>query len=220
MESMASGAVSREDMRTQRFGLASIALRGFDRRKGVFMSTRHWAGGAAALSVAAILAGCGSSPTAPDPIDIPAGTYQSALSGLTGTGTGGVSVTPKPIPEGTFDADIKVRLHKARVNTTYTVQRAPEIGRSNSADGICQRAAGLPPWGPSDPPAPAFVTFVNGTTPYTITTDGSGSGSLDFEFTAPVIPAGTVFDVMFRLVDNVDAPTLEIRSGCFTVTVK
>jgi hypothetical protein len=58
------------------------------------------------------------------------------------------------------------------------------------------------------------------TTPYTITTDTSGAGSLDFEFLAPTVPAGTLFDVLFRLVDNVDAPTFDIRSGCFTVTVK
>jgi hypothetical protein len=184
------------------------------------MDMRNLARSAAALGVAANLIACGKSPTAPDSIVVPTGTHQSALSPLLGPGTGGVSVTPKAIPQGTFDADIKVRVQKARANTTYTVQRAPEIGRASAADGICQRAAGTSPWGPSDPPAPAFLTFVNGTTPYTITTDGSGNGSLDFGFTAPAIPAGTVFDVMFRFVDNVDGPTLEIRSGCFTVTAK
>ncbi len=61
---------------------------------------------------------------------------------------------------------------------------------------------------------------MNETTPYTVTTDGSGAGSLDFEFLAPTVLAGTILDVMFRLVDNLDAPTMEIRSGCFTVTVK
>jgi hypothetical protein len=152
--------------------------------------------------------------------EIPAGTHQSQLAALTGTGTGGVSVTPKAIAQGTFDADIKVRVQKARANATYMVQRAPEIGRASASDGVCQRAAGMSPWSPADPPAPAFVTFMNGTAPYTITTDASGAGSLDFEFLAPTIPAGTLFDVLFRLVDNVDAPTLDIRSGCFTVTVK
>jgi len=194
---------------------------------------------AAALGLAAMLASCAMSPTAaspaaasptaastattpatPSPIDVPAGTHQATLLALTGTGTGGVSVTPKAIALGTFDADIKVRVQKAGANATYTVQRAPEIGRASAADGVCQRAAGTSPWGPSDPPAPAFVTFMNGTMPYVITTDASGAGSLDFEFTAPTIPAGTVFDVMFRLVDSVAAPTMEIRSGCFTVTVK
>jgi hypothetical protein len=62
------------------------------------------------------------------------------------------------------------------------------------------------------------VTFGNGATPSAIATDRSGNGSLAFEFTAPTIPAGTVFDVMFRLVDNLETPTMEIRSSCFTVT--
>jgi hypothetical protein len=184
------------------------------------MGTRQLVASAVVASVAAILAACGSSPTAPDAVNVPAGTYQSAMSAMSGTGFGGVSVTPKSIPEATFDADIKVRLQKARASTTYTVQRAPEIGRTSAADGVCQRALGMSPWGPSDPAASAFVTFVNGTAPYVVTTDGSGNGSLDFEFTAPTIAAGTVFDVMFRLVDTVDGPTSEIRSGCFTVTVK
>ena len=181
---------------------------------------RYLARIAATLGPAAICVACGSSPTSPSRVDIPAGTHQSTLSAIVGAGTGGVSVTPKAIPQGTFDAGIQVRLQRARPNTTFIVQRAPEIGRASAADGICQRAAGTSPWGPADPPAPAFVTFVDGATPYTIATDGSGNGSLDFEFTAPTILAGTLFDVMFRLVDNPETPTMEIRSGCFTVTVK
>lgn len=161
-----------------------------------------------------------ATPRAAETVALPAGTHQSVLSPLKGTGIGGVSVTPKAIPQGTFDADIKVRIQNARANTTYTVQRAPELGRPLAADGICQRALGLAPWGPSDPPAPAFLTFMNGAAPYTVTTDAAGTGSLDIEFAAPPIRAGTLFDVMFRLVDNVDAPTVEIRSNCFTVTVK
>lgn len=161
-----------------------------------------------------------ATPSAAATVALPTGTYQAVFTPLQGTGIGGLSVTPKAIAQGTFDADIKVHIQNARPNTAYTVQRAPELGRSLAADGVCQRALGLAPWGPSDAPAPAFVTFMNGTAPYTVTTDGAGSGSLEFEFAAPTIPAGTLFDVMFRLVDNVEAPTLEIRSNCFTVTAK
>jgi len=64
------------------------------------------------------------------------------------------------------------------------------------------------------------VTFLNGAVPYTVLTDDSANGSLDFEFLAATIPAGTLFDVMFRLVGNETAATLDLRSGCFTVTVK
>ena len=59
---------------------------------------------------------------------------------------GGVSVTPKLIPEGYFAADIKVRVRNARSNATYLVQRAPEIGRTASSNGVCERALGMAPW--------------------------------------------------------------------------
>lgn len=97
---------------------------------------------------------------------------------------------------------------------------APEIGRPLGADGICQRALGLSPWSPLDPLAPAFITFPLATALATMTTTASGTANLDFDFQAPTILAGTSFDVMFRLVDNETAPTLDLRSGCFTVLVK
>lgn len=174
------------------------------------------------LGVAALTAGCSSSPMSPSSqaVDIPSGTHQSQLVATAGPGTGGVSVTPAPAASQTFEALIKVRVQKARANTTYVVQRAPEIGRTLGADGVCQRALGQAPWSAADAPAAAFVTFPNGAEPHTVRTDASGNGSLDFEFRAPTIPAGTLFDVMFRLVDNETAPTLDLRSGCFTVTVK
>jgi len=174
---------------------------------------------AAAFTVAA--AGCSSSPTSPSAtVDIPSGTHQSQLMAVAGTGTGGVSVTPMSVPSQTFAAVIKVRVQRARANTTYIVQRAPEIGRALGSDGTCQRALGQTPWSAADAPAPAFVTFPNGTAPYSVLTDSSGNGSLEFEFLAATIPAGTLFDVMFRLVDNETAATLDLRSACFTVTVR
>lgn len=99
------------------------------------------------------------------------------------------------------------------------VQRAPEIGRPNSADGICQRAAGLPPWGP---PAPNFVTFPLPTAGplVTLQTSEGGAGAVHIDFAAPTIADGTQFDVMFRLVDSLASPTNDLRTGCFTVTVK
>lgn len=175
-----------------------------------------------ALSV--LVGACSSTPSTPSAPTtaslIPSGTYQSALTAVSGTGIGGVSVSPVAIPSGTFDAMISVRLAQARPNTTYVVQRAPEIGRTLGSDGICQRSLGLSPWSPLDPPAPAFVTFPLSGSSATVTTTTAGAASLDFEFLAPTIPAGTSFDVMFRLVDNETAPTLELRSGCFTVLVK
>jgi hypothetical protein len=176
-----------------------------------------------AVAVAVVAVACGDDPTSPDPFVPPAGTHQSLLAAVIGPGVGGVSVTPVANATGTFEAAIKVRVEGARPNTTYLVQRAPEIGRANGSDGICQRALGQAPWSPSDPPAPAFVTFPSPTTPGALvglTTQANGNGSLDFQFAAPTIAAGTVFDVMFRLVDDATAPTVELRSGCFTVTAR
>lgn len=178
------------------------------------------------IALVFMFAGCGGqSPTAPAaaPVTpVPAGTHQSPITALLGTGSGGVSVTPKAIAAGTFDADISIAIGNAKANTVYIVQRAPEIGRALAADGICQRAAGLSPWSAADPAAPAFLTFQNPNPgpSVTMTTSATGSAAMAFEFLAPMIPAGTVFDVMFRLVDNETAPTVELRSGCFTVTVK
>ena len=162
---------------------------------------------------------CSSSSTAPTS-PVPGGTHQSAITAVTGPGRGGVSVTPKSIPEGTMAVDISILLTDARPNATYIVQRAPEVGRALAADGICQRAVGASPWSASDPAAPSFLTFPLGTGSATMTTAANGTASLDFEFRSPITPAGTVFDVMFRLVDNETAPTTELRSGCLTVVVK
>ena len=104
---------------------------------------------AATLTVAE--AGCSSSPTSPSPqtVEVPAGTHQSQLIAVVGTGTGGVSVTPMSVPSQTFAAVIKVRVQRARANTTYIVQRAPEIGRALGADapasGRSARRPGRPP---------------------------------------------------------------------------
>ncbi len=152
---------------------------------------------------------------------IPAGTHQATLVNTDGKAAGGLSVSPKTVPEGGFAADIVVRVQNARPSTTYTVQRAPEIGRTLNADGSCQRALGLAPWSSADPAAAAFLTFVptGSTTPITLTTTATGEGTVTFDFRAPTIPVGTRFDVMFRLLDDLTAPTSILISSCFTVTV-
>jgi hypothetical protein len=147
------------------------------------------------------------------------GTHGEQLSAVVGVGSGMVNVTSTAAVDGSFSAQINVNVHGAPPNTTFYVQRAPEVGRANGADGICQRAAGLPPWGP---PAPNFVTFpLPGAGPLvTLQTSEGGSGAVHIDFAAPTISDGTQFDVMFRLVDSLTAPTNELRTGCFTVNVK
>jgi hypothetical protein len=146
-------------------------------------------------------------------------THGEQLTAVLGTGTGIVNVTPTAAVDGSFSAQISVNVHDAPPNTTFYVQRAPEVGRPNGADGICQRAAGLPPWGA---PTPNFVTFpLPAAGPLvTLQTSNGGAGAVHIDFAAPTISDGTQFDVMFRLVDNLTSPTNELRTGCFTVTVK
>jgi hypothetical protein len=176
---------------------------------------------ATSIAAAALVSGCSSSATGPTEIPVPEGTHRSAIAAVSGPGSGGVSVTPTAIPERTFAATISILIGNARPNATYIVQRAPEIGRALASDGVCQRALGQPPWSASDPAAAAFVTFANTAgAPITLTTAANGTGTANFEFRAPTIAAGTLFDVMFRLIDSETAATTELRSGCFTVIVK
>jgi hypothetical protein len=180
---------------------------------------RHLSFVAAASACLVLNGGCGKGPSTPDEVALPPGTHQSLIAAVLGDGVGGLSVTPKSIPQATFVADIKVLVRGARPNTSYIVQRAPEIGRPLSSDGICQRALGLSPWTPAaGPVAAAFLTFPSPGSP--LMTSANGDGALDFEFSAASIPAGTVFDVMFRLVDDTASPTTELRSGCFTVMAR
>lgn len=146
-------------------------------------------------------------------------THGQQLTAVLGKGSGLVNVTPTSAVEGSFSAQINVNVHGAPPNTTFYVQRAPEIGRANSADGTCQRAAGQPPWGP---PAPNFITFpLPAAGPLVVLrTSPGGSGSVHIDFAAATILDGTAFDVMFRLVDDLTSPANELRTGCFTVTVK
>jgi len=148
-----------------------------------------------------------------------ASTHAQLLTPVLGVGSGTVNVTPTAAVDGSFSAQIEVNVHGAPPNTTFYVERAPEVGRANGADGICQRAAGEAPWGP---PTPNFVTFPRPAAGplVVLQTSEGGAGSVHIDFAAPTIADGTAFDVMFRLVDNLTNPSNEWRTGCFTVTVK
>jgi hypothetical protein len=133
----------------------------------------------------------------------------SVFGGL-GTGTGTVNVTLTAGVTG-FSAEVNVNIHGAAPNTTFYVQRAPEFGTNFLQDGICQRAA-AGSW--VTLPRPLLTPFM------TITTNGAGAGAAHLSIELPFIPDGTRFDVEFRIVDSMSAPTTDLRTGCFTVTVK
>lgn len=128
------------------------------------------------------------------------------------------------VPATASTSTTKVR--RSAPNTTFFIQRAPEVGRPLGEDGTCQRAKGLFPWEQPNsagfPPAPAYLTFP-GPLPgdlATLVTNSRGNGTVHFTFAAPTVPDGTRFDVKFRLVDSVTAPTNLLRTRCFTVEVK
>jgi hypothetical protein len=180
---------------------------------------------ALSLMLCTALSGACSSPTSPTRLEPPPGAYRSTFTVVKGeAGFAGISITPKAIPEGTMAADISVRLAGLRRNATYLLQRAQEGvgGRPLGSDGICQRGLGLSPWSPNDPPTLNFQTMpLPATGPLvTITTTSTGDGTVDFEFRAAMVLAGTTNDVMFRLVDDAEAPTTELRSDCMTIAAR
>jgi len=180
------------------------------------------------ISMASIVLGCsrGSAPVAPSATTAVASgqtlrTHGERLDAIRGSGTGMVNVTPTAAVDGNFTAQINISVRDAPPNTTFYIQRAPEIGRALGADGICQRAAGVFPWD-QPPAAPRFVTFplpAAGPLVTLITSEG-GSGATHIDFAAATILDGTKFDVMFRLIDDLTTPANDLRTGCFTVEVK
>jgi hypothetical protein len=167
-----------------------------------------------------VLASC-TSPTAPDRFGTPPGTYQSLLVAVVGTGSGGTSVTSVASASGGFAGTMRFRV-RAKPNTTYYAQRAADLGQP--ADGVCQKADGLPPWSPADPPfGRAFVTYPRPLDPVgplvVVTTNVAGEGLLDYEFDTPQIRRGTSFDLEMRLVDDENAPASDLRSRCMTIEV-
>ena len=143
------------------------------------------------------------------------GTHGQQLSVFDGrgTGTGIVNLTLTAAAVG-FSAQVNVNIHGASPNTTFYVQRAPEFNTPYPIDGICQRAA-LGSSGFVTLPRPLAGDFT------TITTNGAGSGTAHLAIELPFIPDGARFDVEFRVVDSLGpAPANDLRTECFTVTVK
>ena len=121
---------------------------------------------------------------------------QSNLTAKVGQGTGRINVSPTAKNDGTFSAEITINIHDAAPNTTFFVQRAPDL----VVNGICTGTY-LPNVG------------------VTLTTSSGGAGATHFfaERGAPFI-SGVQFDVVFQ-VYTADHSTI-LQSECMTVTVK
>jgi hypothetical protein len=120
---------------------------------------------------------------------------QSDLTAIAGQGTGRVIVSSTAQDQGTFAAQITLNIHDAQPNTTFFVQRAPDL----VPDGVCTGN---------------YIPFAG----VSLTTSAGGAGATHFDFHrgAPFV-SGRQFDVVFRAIGS-DGSILQ--SECMTVTVK
>jgi hypothetical protein len=131
-----------------------------------------------------------------------------------GTGAGSFNLVHTESHRGGFtsDAQITVSVHSVTPNTVLYVRRAGDLGLpgGQQADGICQRAAaGL--FGP--------LPALDGT-PVTLETSPGGSGATHVHLYG--MSEGNRLDAVFRVVDALPpaVPTIDLRTPCFTFTVK
>jgi hypothetical protein len=118
---------------------------------------------------------------------------QSALTAISGQGSGHVLVSPTARDRPTFDVQVEVNVRDMLPSSTFTVQRRVDL----VPDGVCTSTTWL----------------TNG--PITTSTGGAGAQHFEVERGAPFV-TGVSFDVQFRVIGN----GAELRSDCFTVTVK
>lgn len=132
-------------------------------------------------------------------------THGIALVAVLGSGTGAVNVTPTAEDQGTFHVQGQVHIRDAAPNTTYLVQRAPDL---NVADPSCTG-----PW--------ISFPFPNAGPDVTLTTSSAGAGAAHFELgVGGAFTSGTPFNVRFRVIDAVQNPTSILMTDCVTVVVK
>ena len=133
---------------------------------------------------------------------------------VVGTGAGSFNLVHTESDRGGFtgDSQLTISVRGVTPNTVLYVRRAGDLGLpgGQQADGICQRAnAGL--FGPV--PAPDG-------TPVTLETSPGGSGTTHVHFYGT--GEGNRLDSVWRVVDALPpaAPTIDLRTPCFTFTVK
>jgi hypothetical protein len=133
------------------------------------------------------------------------------ITAVAGSGSGTFNLTHTGSERvATGDAQISINVHGVTPNTVLYVLRAGDVGLGTQQnDGICQRAD-----------SGVFFTIPgpNGQ-PLTLETSAGGSGQLHAHFTGPT-PNGTQVDAVYRLADSTSAPTVDLRTPCFTFEVK
>jgi hypothetical protein len=132
-------------------------------------------------------------------------THGIPLVATLGTGWGRVNVTPTAEDQGTFHVQGEVQVLGVPPNTTYLVQRAPDL---DVADPNCTG-----PWISFPLPNPGPVV--------TLTSSPGGAGAAHFELAVGgAFTSGTPFNVRFRLINDLSAPTSVLETACTTVVVK
>jgi hypothetical protein len=150
--------------------------------------------GIRALTVG-LFAACAAMVAAPAAQADPTGAM-SALTAVTGQGTGLVIVSPTSAGQGDFDARVKVNIHDTAPNTTFSFTRAiaaPNTGCANFLTPFDEVAM--------------------------LTTSAGGAGAVEFERGMRHGPGTTMpFDLMLRVVSP-DGSTV-LQSGCMTIIGK
>ncbi len=143
----------------------------------------------------------------------------SKLSAKAGQGSGLIEVAPtaeEPLnPDGvrTFHVQGTANIRGAFADASYRVARAVDLSDIGTPDGVCPALGAMSPgWRP-----------VSGL----LNTSAEGAGALHFEIAPPPptrFVSGVTFDVQWQVIkvnadESLDA-SQELRSECFTVTVK
>jgi len=140
------------------------------------------------------------------------------LTAVTGSGSGVVNVTSTAI-DGVYTLNTQDSIHVQGVppNTVLYVRGSGDTGLPNGqqSDGVCQRAAqGL--FGP--------VALFPGGPAATLETSPGGAGTVHIidGRNSPTLSDGAATDIMLRLVDALPpaAPTIDLRTPCFTLLVR
>jgi hypothetical protein len=190
----------------------------------------------AVLGMADTAVGCGeiSDPVRPSPVSSDGGaTSASGWSGgtsasqssshglpliaIAGSGSGIVNVTANA--RGGFTANTRdaIAVHGVTPDTVLYVRAAADVGLpgGQQGDGVCQRAA----LGQFQP----LLAYPGGP-PAILETSPGGAGATHvvFGITNPFVPEGGSLDLVLRLVDALPpaAPTIDLRTPCFTLEIK
>ena len=177
------------------------------------------------LGMAGAAIGCSknNNPVRPSPLSSDGGATSKSpshalpLIAITGSGSGIVNVTANA--RGGFTANTRdaINVHGVTPDTVLHVRAAADVGLpgGQQADGVCQRAA----LGQFQP----LLAFPGGPPAILETSPGgAGAAHVVFGITNPFVPEGGSLDLVLRLVDALPpaAPTIDLRTPCFTLDIK